>query len=76
MLCSFVHNYTTDKCSFFEGKAFQPILTTQQVERVQNLVESANKNKIDLIWLQAVFQLEKVETTGRNHYQGRFQLLT
>ena len=37
---------------FFEGKAFQPVLTTQQVERVQTLVESANQNKIDLIWLQ------------------------
>ena len=41
---------------FFEGKAFQPVLTTQQVQRVQNLVESANENKIDLIWLQTRFK--------------------
>lgn len=41
---------------FFEGKAFQPVLTTQQVQRVQNLVESANENKIDLIWLQTGFK--------------------
>ena len=34
---------------FFEGKTFQPVLTTQHVQRVQNLVKSANKNKIDLI---------------------------
>lgn len=30
----------------FDGKTFQPILTEQHLERV---VETANKNKIDLI---------------------------
>ena len=32
--------------------------------------------KLNLIAAEAVFQLERGETTGRKHYQGRFQLLT
>ena len=39
--------------NLFEGKSAQPVITTQHVERVQNIVENANKNKISLIWAQA-----------------------
>lgn len=32
--------------------------------------------KLNLIAAEAVFQLERGKMTGRNHYQGKFQLLT
>ena len=38
--------------NFFKGKTTQPVITTQQVERVQDVLESANKNKVNLVWLQ------------------------
>lgn len=38
--------------SFFKGKEAQPMFTAQQVERVQDIVETANQKNISLIWLQ------------------------
>ena len=46
------NNGMSQVLNFFEGKSAQPVITTQQVERVQNILESANENKIDLVWLQ------------------------
>ena len=46
------NNCMSQVLDFFEGKSAQPVITTQQVERVQDILESANKNKIDLVWLQ------------------------
>lgn len=37
---------------FSKGKSFQPVLTTQQMKRIQDIIESTNQNKIDLLWLQ------------------------
>ena len=34
---------------FFEGKSFQPVITAEHVERVQDIVESANKNNVSLL---------------------------
>ena len=38
--------------SFFDDKTAQPFFTSEHVERIEHIVETANKNKIDLIWLQ------------------------
>jgi len=38
---------------FFEGEAAQPVFTAEQVKRVQDIVESANENKISLLWSKA-----------------------
>jgi len=42
--------------NFFEGKAAQPTITGQQVERVQTIIENAKDNKVDLLWLQTGFK--------------------
>lgn len=39
--------------NFFEGKSAQPVVTAEQVERVQDLIKSANENHVSLLWSQA-----------------------
>ena len=39
--------------NFFEGKSAQPLITTEQVKSVQDLIESANENNVSLLWSQA-----------------------
>lgn len=38
--------------SFFEAQEAQPVFTPEHVERVQSIVQTANKKNVNLIWLQ------------------------
>ena len=38
--------------SFFDGQEAQPVLTPEHVQRVKDIVQTANKKNVNLIWLQ------------------------
>lgn len=38
--------------SFFKGQEAQPVFTPEHVERVQNIIQTANERNVSLIWLQ------------------------
>jgi hypothetical protein len=38
--------------NFFDNKEFQPVITHTQVENIQNIIDSINKNNVQLLWSQ------------------------
>jgi hypothetical protein len=42
--------------NYFQGTGYQPVITEQHVERVKNIIQSADKEKIPLLWSQAGFK--------------------
>lgn len=42
--------------NYFEGTGYQPVVTEEHVERVKSIVQSADKEKIPLLWSQAGFK--------------------
>lgn len=42
----------TKVIDFFKNTGYQPVLTEQHTERVNTLIDFANKNKVDLLWAQ------------------------
>jgi hypothetical protein len=42
--------------NYFEGTGYQPVVTEEHVERVKNIIQSADKEKIPLLWSQAGFK--------------------
>ena len=46
----------TQVINYFEGTGYQPVVTEEHVERVKNIIQSADKEKIPLLWSQAGFK--------------------
>jgi hypothetical protein len=37
---------------FFKGKSYQPVLTSEHIERIGTVIDFANENKVNLVWAQ------------------------
>ena len=42
--------------NYFEGTGYQPVVTEEHVERVKDIIQSADKQKIPLLWSQSGFK--------------------